>query len=70
MFPVTGGAATTVYGIPSTINVAVVQSIFFSTSPNFSEAKKMEEFGIDRNDPANGILLPNDASSPSKGVDS
>ncbi len=30
-------------------------------------AKKMEEFGLDRNDPANGILLPNDASSPLKG---
>lgn len=30
-------------------------------------AKKMEEFGIDRNAPANGILLPNDASSPLKG---
>ena len=31
-------------------------------------AKKMEEFGIDRNAPANGILLPNDASSPLKGA--
>lgn len=30
-------------------------------------AKKLEEFGIDRNDPANGILLPNDAESPLKG---
>lgn len=30
-------------------------------------AKKLEEFGIDRNAPANGILLPNDASSPLKG---
>ena len=27
----------------------------------------VEEFGIDRNDPANGILLPNDAESPLKG---
>lgn len=30
-------------------------------------AKKLEQFGIDRNDPANGILLPNDAESPLKG---
>ena len=30
-------------------------------------AKKLEEFGRDRNDPANGILLPNDAESPLKG---
>lgn len=31
-------------------------------------AKKLEEFGIDRNDPANGILLPNSPESPLKGA--
>lgn len=31
-------------------------------------AKKLEEFGIDRNDPANGIFLPNSAESPLKGA--
>lgn len=30
-------------------------------------AKKLEQFGIDRNDPANGIFLPNDAESSLKG---
>lgn len=31
-------------------------------------AKKLEEFGIDRNDPANGIFLPNSTESPLKGA--
>ena len=31
-------------------------------------AKKLEEFGIDRNDPANGIFLPNSSESPLKGA--
>lgn len=31
-------------------------------------AKKLEEFGIDRNDPANGIFLPNSPESPLKGA--
>lgn len=31
-------------------------------------AKKLEELGIDRNDPANGIFLPNSHESPLKGA--
>ena len=31
-------------------------------------AKKLEELGIDRNDPANGILLPDSTESPLKGA--
>lgn len=31
-------------------------------------AKKLEELGIDRNDPANGIFLPNSPESPLKGA--
>lgn len=31
-------------------------------------AKKLEELGIDRNDPANGIFLPNSSESPLKGA--
>lgn len=31
-------------------------------------AKQLEEFGIDRNDPANGIFLPNSPESPLKGA--
>ena len=31
-------------------------------------AKKLEEFEIDRNDPANGIFLPNSSESPLKGA--
>ncbi len=45
--------------------VSRAHHIVGNETPN--AAKKMEEFGIDRNDPANGILLPNDASSPLKG---
>lgn len=30
-------------------------------------AKKLEEYGIDRNDPANGIFLPNSEASPLEG---
>lgn len=46
-------------------SVSRAHHIVGNETPN--AAKKLEEFGIDRNDPANGILLPNDASSPLKG---
>lgn len=46
-------------------SVSRAHHIVGKETPN--AAKKLEEFGIDRNDPANGILLPNDANSPLKG---
>lgn len=46
-------------------SVSRAHHIVGNETPN--AAKKLEQFGIDRNDPANGILLPNDASSPLKG---
>ena len=46
--------------------VSRAHHIVGNETPN--AAKKREEFGIDRNAPANGILLPNDASSPLKGA--
>ena len=45
--------------------VSRAHHIVGNETPN--AARAMEAFGIDRNDPANGILLPNDASSPLKG---
>lgn len=45
--------------------VSRAHHIVGNETPN--TARAMEAFGIDRNDPANGILLPNDASSPLKG---
>lgn len=52
-------------GVQTDTSISRAHHLVGNETPN--AAKKLEEFGIDRNDPANGILLPNDASSPLKG---
>lgn len=47
-------------------SVSRAHHIVGNETPN--AANKLAEFGIDRNDPANGILLPHDVSSPLKGA--
>lgn len=52
-------------GTKTDSTISRAHHIVGNETPN--AAKKMEAYGIDRNDPANGILLPHDASSPLKG---
>lgn len=47
------------------VNESEAHHIVGNRTPN--AAAKLEELGIDRNDPANGIYLPNSESSPLKG---
>ena len=47
------------------VNESEAHHVVGNRTPN--AAAKLEEFGIDRNDPANGIYLPDSESSPLKG---
>jgi hypothetical protein len=56
----------TAMGKQSDAEVSNAHHIVGNDTPN--AAKKLEEYGIDRNDPANGIFLPNSTESPLKGA--